>query len=230
MDSFSFFSVTIHLETLYVIATSVGTLIHYWLFDHGYLGAQALRSFNKESRKRWVNAILNQQGTEILAVQVLRNSIMSATVMASTCILLVIATMSLISDPDKFAAHWIGSDVMHSIWKVKVASLLLTIFLSFWHYAQSIRIYGHVGYIVGMPKINQSGQLSGSAKNSLEESATALLNTAGHMFSVGNRAFFYSLALALWWIGFSYFIVGVLSLTFMSWLLERRALAEKTPL
>jgi len=97
---------------------------------------------------------------------------------------------------------------------------LLVVFLAFWHYAQSIRFYGHVGYLLGMNK------MSGEDMTVTAQQSISLLNTAGHMFSSGNRYFFFSLALALWWFGLTYFIVGTLSLTWMSWWLDRRALSS----
>ena len=210
----------LNTELAVVIGTSCALLLYYWLFDHGYLGVQAMRSFNQDSRKRWVNAILGQPGTEILAVQVLRNSIMTATVMASTCVLLVIAIMSLISDTDKFASHWIDAASLQSMWRLKVAGLLLTVFLAFWHYAQAIRFYGHTGYLLGMTK------QSADDLTTITEQTISLLNTAGHMFSSGNRYFFFSLALALWWFGLLYFLIGTVTLTWMGWWLDRRALTQ----
>lgn len=209
----------INAELLFIIGTGCALLLYYWLFDHGHLGVQAMRTFNRESRKRWVNSIVKQSGTEILAVQVLRNSIMTSTVMASTCVLLVIAIMSLISDTDKFASHWLEVAAEQGMWRIKVGLLLLVIFLAFWHYAQSIRFYGHVGYLLGMNKQSDEDM------SSTAQQAMSLLNTAGHMFSSGNRYFFFSLALALWWFGLIYFFIGTVSLTWMSWWLDRRALA-----
>ena len=207
-------------ELAIVIATTLFTLLYYVLFDRGFLGAQALHSFNKQSRQHWLEMILSHNGSEVLAIQVLRNSIMSSTVMASTCILLVIAAMSLASDPDKFAAHWLDAATVVGLWRIKVASLLLSIFIAFWHYAQAIRLFNHVGYIVGMPKNNEGAQ------SPLKNTAIALLNTAGRMYSTGNRTFFFSLALALWWFGLIYFIAGVAAVLLMSWWLEKRALVH----
>jgi len=207
-------------ELLFVTGTGCALLLYYWLFDHNYLGVQAMRSFNQQSRARWVDAILKQPGSEILAVQVLRNSIMTATVMASTCVLLVIALMSLISDTDKFASHWIDAGTLQSMWKIKVGSLLLTIFVAFWHFAQAIRFYGHTGYLLGMSR------QSGEDTHSLTGNTVSLLNTAGHLFSFGNRYFFFSLALSLWWFGLIYFLIGTVSLTWMGWWLDRRALSS----
>ncbi|MET3120738.1 putative membrane protein [Oxalobacteraceae bacterium GrIS 2.11] len=213
-----FFNQVVNSELLPVIGTACLLLLFYWLFDRGHLGIQAMRSFNHQSRQRWVNSILQQSGTEILAVQVLRNSIMTATVMASTCVLFVIAIMSLISDTDKFASHWLEAATVQGMWRIKVGLLLLTVFLAFWHYAQAIRLYGHVGYLLGMTK-QSSDDMSTTARQ-----AISFLNTAGHMFSSGNRYFFFSLALVLWWFGLVYFFLGTISLALMGWWLERRAL------
>ena len=93
--------------------------------------------------------------------------------------------------------------------------------LAFWHFAQAIRFYGHTGYLLGMTKQH------GEDVTTITEQAISLLNTAGHMFSFGNRYFFFSLALALWWFGLIYFLIGTLTLTCMGWWLDHRALTQR---
>src|SRR5437867_5304664 len=133
---------------------AAGIVLFYWLHDSGKIGGQAFRSFNAEARHAWVAGILHKPGSEVLAVQILRNSIMAATVMASTSILLLMAILTLMSDPEKFSAHWLRSDQTVDapwLWKIKIAALLLTFFFSFWHFSMSVRVFNHSGYLLARP-------------------------------------------------------------------------------
>ena len=55
------------------------------------------RSAHALFRSEWVEALSDQAGSEILAVQTLRNSLMSATIAASTAALALMGTLSLMA-------------------------------------------------------------------------------------------------------------------------------------
>ncbi len=57
--------------------------------------AQVARSSHAQLREAWLDAIALQPGSEILAVQTLRNSLMSATMTASTAALGLMGTATL---------------------------------------------------------------------------------------------------------------------------------------
>src|SRR5690606_18308927 len=58
----------------------------------------ATQGLNAYARTRWVESIMRDGGKDVLAVQALRNSVMAASIMASTAILLVIGTLNLGAD------------------------------------------------------------------------------------------------------------------------------------
>ena len=57
--------------------------------------AAMARTAHAELREEWFNAISRQPGSEILAVQTLRNSVMSASMIASTAVLALMGTITL---------------------------------------------------------------------------------------------------------------------------------------
>ena len=195
------------------------TIGFYLLHDRGAFGAQAFRRFNVAMRRDCVAGVLSKPGSEVHVVQTLRNSIMSASVMASTSILLFMATLTLVTDPDKFVNHWLGAALVTAtpwLWKLKVGSLLLTLFIAFWYYAQAIRVFNHAGYFLTNPVRTADDE-------SIDRGA-GLLNTAGQLYSSGNRCFYFAVPLAFWWFGAGYLLCATAVKLLVSYLTDRRAL------
>src|SRR5690606_39681404 len=55
------------------------------------------RSANAKVRENWVRSLMSQPGHEVLAVQTLRNSVMSSTITASTAVLALMGVISQFS-------------------------------------------------------------------------------------------------------------------------------------
>lgn len=208
---------TIELGSLPLVL--IATIGFYLLHDRGAFGTQALRRFNVGMRRDWVAGVLSKPGSEVHVVQTLRNSIMSASVMASTSILLFMATLTLVTDPDKFVNHWLGAELVALtpwLWKLKVGSLLLTLFIAFWYYAQAIRVFNHAGYFLTNPARIADGDAV--------DVGAGLLNAAGRLYSSGNRCFYFAVPLAFWWFGAGYLLLAALVKILVSYLTDRRAL------
>lgn len=102
------------------------------------------RSAHLELRAQWVRALSRQAGTEILGVQALRNSLMSATINASTAALTLMGSISLIAARGGFAEPF-------SVRLVLEAGLLLTLFATYVCAALSMRYYHHAGFAISLP-------------------------------------------------------------------------------
>lgn len=108
--------------------------------------ARLARSAHASLREDWFNAISQQPGSEILAVQTLRNSLMSATMTASTAALGLVASLTL-------AVPSLHVGVMAS-WSPRLAlelMLITLLFASLVASAMAVRFYNHSGFICGMP-------------------------------------------------------------------------------
>ena len=116
------------------------------------------RTSHTRLREEWFAAVSGHPGSELLAVQTLRNSLMSATMTASTAVLGLVATVSLaapslharFNDPDGLVL--ITPSLMLEL------VLLSLLFASLVCSAMAVRYYNHAGFIIGMPSESPARQ------------------------------------------------------------------------
>ena len=138
------------------------------------------RSAHATLREEWFTAVSQQKGTEILAVQTLRNSLMSATMTASTAMLGLIGTVTLVI-PSLQAS--LGEAAMLPNLRPRLVLellLLALLFASLVCSAMAIRYYNHVGFISGMP-------VESEARRRWTEAGTVYIRRAGVLYSWGLR-------------------------------------------
>ena len=137
------------------------------------------RSVHATLREEWFLAISNQPGSEILAVQTLRNSLMSATMTATTAVLGLMGTITLLAP--SLNSTFAVADSLHFTARLSLELLLMAIlFASSVFSAMAVRYYNHAGFICSMPV--------GSAERQ-RWSATGViyLRRAGILYSWGLR-------------------------------------------
>lgn len=123
--------------------------------------APSARSEHAGLREAWFVAVSQYRGSEILAVQTLRNSLMSTTMTASTAALGLVASLTL-------AVPTLARTATTSVSPRLVLELMLIalLFASLVASAMSIRYFSHAGFICGMPTdspIRQQWAARGSA-------------------------------------------------------------------
>ena len=138
------------------------------------------RSAHAALREDWFTAVSQQKGSEILAVQTLRNSLMSATLTASTAMLGLIGTVTLAAPSLHASFGW--SAMLPSVTPQLVLELLLLalLFASLVCSAMAVRYYNHVGFISGMP-------VESVARKRWNQAGTAYVRRAGVLYSWGLR-------------------------------------------
>jgi len=181
-----------------------------------YLGRRTRRSpnssvhvLNARIRTRWVDMIMSNENMEILAVQTLRNSVMAPNFMASTAVLLIIGTLNLSDKIGQWVLVWhpyaMAYQETSGLWQLKLGLLLLDFSVAFYCFSMAIRFFNHVGYMINLP-----GDTSADGKH---HSQTCIyLNRAGSYYTFGNRTFFFSLPIILWFLGPYFLILATLSL------------------
>lgn len=110
------------------------------------------RSAHAALRQDWFAAVSGQRGSEILAVQTLRNSLMSATMTASTAALGLMGAVTL-SAPSLHASLGDGF-LLSARCTARLALelvLIALLFASLVCSAMAVRYYHHAGFISGMP-------------------------------------------------------------------------------
>jgi len=134
---------------------------------------QLARSAHARLREAWFAAVSDREGSEILAVQTLRNSLMSATMTASTAALGLVASLTLAVPTlhDSVAAVWSPRLMLELV-------LIALLFASLVASAMAVRYYNHAGFICGMPT-------DSPAREHWAAQGTAYVRRAGLLYSWG---------------------------------------------
>jgi uncharacterized membrane protein len=138
------------------------------------------RYANAKLRMHWVGSMADKPGFEIVAVQALRNSLMAASISASTAALAVMGALSMLG-ASLFSnlTRWSGENALTTVLQAMLVGLL---FASYVCSAMSTRHYSHASFIMSMPV----GQ---PEREALNPSAAQHVRRAGLMYSWGLRLF-----------------------------------------
>ena len=138
------------------------------------------RTAHANLREEWFSAVGVVPGSEILAVQTLRNSLMSATMIASTAAIGLMGAASLVA-PSLHPPLEAGSLLLHVTPRLAMELLLMaTLFASLVYSVMAVRYYNHVGFIVSMPV--------GSAQRGVWAASVAVyVRRAGLLYGWGLR-------------------------------------------
>ncbi|XP_019435195.1 PREDICTED: uncharacterized protein LOC109341704 [Lupinus angustifolius] len=185
-----------------VILVPLGFLIsigyHIWLWNKVRTQPHTtIIGINASGRRNWVRAILKDNDKKnILAVQSLRNTIMGATLMATTSILLCSGLAALISStysvkkPLNDTVYGAHGEFMVAL---KYVTLLTMFLFSFFCHSLSIRFINQVNILINTPQDPMSLVTPEYINEILEKGF--ILNT------VGNRLFYTGLPILLWIFG-----------------------------
>ncbi|KAL1212582.1 hypothetical protein V5N11_021143 [Cardamine amara subsp. amara] len=161
-----------------------------------------LLGINSHGRRIWISAMIKEnQKLNILTVQTLRNLVMGATLMATTCVLLCAGLAAVLSStygikkPLSDAVFGANGDFAIS---VKYLTILTIFIFSFFFHSLSIRFLNQVAILVNIPNLdpNPYGHFFLTSEHVSEMFEKGiLLNT------VGNRLFYAGFSLMLWIFG-----------------------------
>ena len=169
------------------------------------------------ARAAWVACVMAER-RDILAVQTLRNSTMTASFMASTAVLLIIGVLTLSAQGDKLSGTWLALNMVGQVgaglWLFKLLVMLFDLLFAFFAFCLSMRLYHHIGYLINVP-----------APCALEATqpahVAAELNRAAIYFRVGIRAYFFTVPLLFWLFGPLWMLGATAMLVFFLYYLDR---------
>ena len=179
--------------------------------------AYTVQAVNVMARTIWVETIM-QERKDILAVQTLRNSTMAATFLASTAVLLIIGVLTLTGRGNEFSDSWHALNMMGArhteLLLAKLLLMLLDLFVAFFSFSMSIRLYNHVGFMINVPlKLNH--------KIINPEHVAIHLNRAGRYYSIGMRAYYFLLPQVFWLFGPQFLLAASVGLIFVLYQIDR---------
>jgi uncharacterized membrane protein len=138
------------------------------------------RARHASLREDWFLAVSEQKGSEILAVQTLRNSLMSATMLASTAALALTGTVTLAA-PSIHASFDTTRGISDISPRLVLELILLALlFASLVSTMMAVRFYNHAGFIGGMP-------VDSEARNRWSHAGIRYVRRAGVLYGIGLR-------------------------------------------
>jgi hypothetical protein len=150
--------------------------------------AATARSAHRILRGEWVQALSREPGSEILAVQALRNSLMSSTINASTAVLLLMGSISLMVSNRETSTFCVVQSL--SLAAVLELAVALTLFATYVCSALAMRYYNHAGFAMSLP-------VGSPERMGREPLAITYVQRAGILYSWSLRCFFYTVPIAV---------------------------------
>lgn len=155
-------------------------LIQRWRHQHAPM--KHAPQAHADLREAWFKAVSEQPGSEIIAVQTLRNSLMSATLTATTAALGLMGTVTLaasslhqmLSDADSLQA-WLQPRAMLEL------LLMTALFASMACSAIAVRYLNHASFILSMP-------VKSSTRQQWASTGIYYLRRGGMLYGWGLRA------------------------------------------
>ncbi|GAC1603676.1 MAG: hypothetical protein NVS3B2_08370 [Ramlibacter sp.] len=141
------------------------------------------RTAHAQLREDWFDAVSAQKGSEVLAVQTLRNALMSASMSASTAALGLMGTVTL-AVPSLHGELGDAASVLPQVTPRLAMELVLLalLFASLVSSVMAVRYYNHAGFVGGMP-------VDSETRKRWAPAGTAHVRKAGVLYSWGLRQF-----------------------------------------
>ncbi|MBK1695461.1 hypothetical protein CKO09_12035 [Chromatium weissei] len=216
MPHFSFSNLLYHPWAMIIDAIGLLLLIsyhHYLSWILRYTPHQTHRGRSNYLRHAWVKT-LRANEKDILAIQTMRNWIMSATLFASTSMVIGLGVMQVTFSSEKIyalsQALSLFPPASDLLIKMKLLALSSVFFNAFLHFSLALRYYNQSGFLINLPANYFQGDADLAISN--------VLNLAGNQYHNGTRIFLIATPFTLWIIGPDWFLAGVF---IVLWLLYR---------
>ncbi len=204
-------------EIIYPAATFVVlTGYHlYWLVQVRRAPLQTYLGVTRHLRRMWVESIM-QERRDILSVQTLRNWVMAASFLASTAILLGLGLLSFLFRAELLAELnfelWAIVTRVQTLFLIKVMLLSLHFFFAFFSFTLSIRYLNQVNFMINVPLACDPILTP--------EFIAHTLDTGMMHYTLGMRAYYLAVVVALWLFGPLWMFLGSLVLTYILYRLD----------
>ena len=211
---------TTHATDLLSFAASAGLVLLYQYYLRWRTRrdpASSAQDVMLAARAAWVESVMRER-RDILAVQTLRNSTMSASFMASTAVLLIIGVLTLSAQGDKLSGTWHALNFLGSagaeMWLFKLLMMLFDLLFAFFSFSMSVRIFHHIGYLINVP-------LSKGSEAVQIRQVGAQFNRAGIYYRIGMRAYYFTVPLLFWLFGPLWLLGATMAMVFFMFHLDR---------
>jgi uncharacterized membrane protein len=169
----------------------------------------------------WVESIMTQK-RDILSVQTMRNSVMAASFLASTAMLIGLGLTSFIFKPEHITE--VPFDVtlifshMRALFLAKILLLILHFFFAFFSFTLAIRYFNQMNFMINVP-IECDPMLTPAF-------VSKTLDLGMTHYTLGMRAYYLAGVVTLWLFGPQWMFLGSLILTVILYRLDHCCILE----
>lgn len=121
----------------------------YWQRTAARNPGRSARQFHAALRSAWVEALINSGDSGILAIQTIRNSVMSASIIGSAAVLSLMGAISMVDD--RIGHGGAMALVVPAPRTFLLLLLVLILFAAFILSIMAVRFFNHTGYMLSMP-------------------------------------------------------------------------------
>ena len=159
------------------------------------------------------------QNRDLLAVQTLRNWVMTSSFLASTAILISLGLVSMAASPEKMAEITPSLNELvrehRALWLFKLMMIIVDFFVTFFNFTLAIRYFNHVNFMINVP--------STLAHKITPDFVAGILNHATFHYTVGMRGYYIGVLLMLWLFGPIWMLLGTVVMLLVLYHLDRTA-------
>lgn len=204
-------------EIVFVVSTFIVlTTYHlHWIYLVRRAPLRTYLGVTKHLRRMWVESVITEK-RDILSVQTLRNWIMASSFLASTAMLIGLGLLSFVFKPEHISELPFDPTLifsrMKTLFMAKLMVLMVHFFFGFFSFTLSIRYLNQVNFMINIP-IDCDPLLS-------VDFIAHTLDMGMVHYTLGMRAFYLAVVVALWLFGPVWMFLGSLVLVFVLYKLD----------
>ncbi len=200
---------------LWLMLASVSLLIGYHLWFLRELRSRPDRTTigsAKALRAAWVADVMTNR-RDILAVQTMRNWVMTTSFLASTAALIAIGLLTFLMSSDGVTnlIHRLNFSGTRSedLMTVKLALIIVDFFVAFFNLSLAMRHYNYAVFLIGLSL--------GEHPDAAIARATRHVQNGAMRYAAGMRGFYLTVPLVLWLFGPVWLLIGAAVVTLALW-------------
>jgi uncharacterized membrane protein len=188
----------------------------YWAYQVRRAPLQTYRGISRYLRRMWVESIMTGKRAPILPVQTMRNWVMASSFLASTAMIIGLGLLSLLFKPEHvseipFEFTLIFSR-MRTLFLAKLMLLVVHFFFAFFSFTLSIRYMNQMNFMINVPIECDPALTPDFIAHTLD---MGMLH-----YTMGMRAYYLAVVVALWLFGPVWMFIGSLVLVFVLYKLD----------
>jgi uncharacterized membrane protein len=188
----------------------------YWAYQVRRAPLQTYRGISRYLRRMWVESIMTGKRAPILPVQTMRNWVMASSFLASTAMIIGLGLLSFLFKPEHvteipFEFTLIFSH-MRTLFLAKLMLLMVHFFFAFFSFTLSIRYMNQMNFMINVPLECDPALTPDFISHTLD---MGMLH-----YTLGMRAYYLAVVVALWLFGPVWMFIGSLVLVFVLYKLD----------